>query len=75
MDEERMLSGVSVIQLWLSEGRTGLDPRVEKGANLFGLPPSRHGNHSLSRVEVFREQLGHSPWGIPFNLHPSPQQQ
>lgn len=38
MDEERMLSGVSVIQLWLSEGRTGLDPRVEKGANLFGPP-------------------------------------
>lgn len=40
MDEERMLSGVTFIKLWLSEGRTGLDPREEKGANLFGPPTS-----------------------------------
>lgn len=34
-----MLSGVTVIQLCLSEGRTGFDPRVEKEAKLFGPPP------------------------------------
>lgn len=57
-------------------GAYGSRPPGRKGSQpVWTPPPSRHGNHNLSRVGVFREQLGHSPWGIPFNPRPSPQQQ
>lgn len=53
-------------------GAYGSRPPGREGSQPVWTPPPRHGNHNLSRVGVFREQLGHSPWGITFSPRPNP---
>lgn len=71
MDEERMLSGVTVMAF---RGAYGSRSSGRKGSQPVWTPPPppRHGNHNLCRVGVFREKLGHSPSDIPFNPHLPP---